>query len=135
MRRLFSQILIVGLLGLVGFNAWQISQLKREVANLNRKIVVLQARNRAKSSPPKGTMLLLDKARKHADRVKIFLLKGDFKHAETEYERGLLDMQKASVNIGAPSMAVLEKAQQTLQDTQKSIEHMMQKPEHKGGRP
>ena len=128
MRQFISKVFIIALLALAVFNAWQISSLKKEVADLNEKIAVLKVHNSSRPTS-EDAATFIGKARKHADKARKEILAGNVGSARSEIEKSLQLMQKAGHDAGAPSSEALERAQRTLQDTRKSIEGLWQKME------
>lgn len=127
MRRLFSVLFMIALLAVVGFNAWQVSLMRREVADLKEQVAALRASGKGGSAEASTPLSLVDKARKHAAQAKQYMAKGDLKRAKTELDESLRLMQRAGQDAGTPYKERIEKAQKTLEDTRSAVERLMKK--------
>lgn len=118
---------MIALLAVVLFNAWQVSLMRREVADLKEQVAALEAHNRGGSSETSGAFALIAKAHRHADRAKQYMLKGDVKHAKIELDVTLQLMQRAGRDTTSPYEERIQKAQKTLEDTRSLVERLMKK--------
>ena len=80
MRRLIPTVFVIALLVLVGYNAWQVSLLSREVAALRTEVAALKA-GEGGASEASGTLSLITEAREHADQAGRCIRSGDFGRA------------------------------------------------------
>jgi hypothetical protein len=123
---LFSLILI----GLVIYNARQVSSLRHEVTDLKSQVAAMKSSHGGKSS---GNPSLIGKALTHVDLARKCALKGDFKRASAELEKGVNLMQRAGRDASGPYVEQLDKAERTLTDAQKFVERLRGSSEKKGG--
>jgi len=126
---------MIALLAAIGFNAWQVSLMRREVADLKAQVAALKAHAKGGSPESTGTLALVNKARKHAAQAKEFMLKGDIKRAKVELDESLRLMQRAGRDTGTPYKERIEKAQKTLEDTRSVVERLMKKFEKQPDKP
>lgn len=117
---------MLALLAVVLFNAWQVSLMRREVADLKAQVAALEA-HRGRSPEASGAIALVNKARKHAAQAKQYMLKGDLKRAKVELDESLELMERAGQDTGASYKERIEKAQKTLEDTRSLVERLMKK--------
>lgn len=117
---------MLALLAVVIFNAWQVSLMRREVADLKEQVAAFEA-NRGRSPEASGAIALVNKARKHAAQAKQYMLKGDLKRAKVELDESLELMERAGQDTGASYKERIEKAQKTLEDTRSLVERLMKK--------
>ncbi|HUV04629.1 MAG TPA: hypothetical protein VMX94_05930 [Armatimonadota bacterium] len=108
MRRLIPALLVLVLLALVGYKAWQVSVLRKQVAALQVEVAALRA-----------------------DRAKEHVLKGDFDHARKELEKSLQSLQQAGRHAGSAFTETLKALQCTLRDTRAAVERLGQNPAKK----
>ncbi len=120
MRRLYSMLFTLVLLALVVYNTGQVISLKREVATLKKEIVAAKS-GHGKSS---GDMSATVKAQKHIDLAKQYALKGDFKRADKELNRGLEILQQAGRDTTEPYTDKLDKAERALTETRGLIQRL-----------
>lgn len=121
MRRIFSMLFSLILLALVAYNTSQIISLRREVKMLKAEVATVKASRGGKSS---GNSSLVGKAQKHIDLAKQYALKGDFKQADAELNKGLELLQKAGRDTTQPYVNTLEKTQRALTETQDIIKRL-----------
>ncbi len=126
MRHMISRLFTLILIVLMGYNAWQISLLRNEVATLKTQVVAIKTDQRAESRDS-HRLSLISKAREHADFARQSILKGDFKRGSTELEKSLQLLQQAGKNATAPPAEALDKFQRTLDNTRLSIEDLWKK--------
>ena len=126
MRRFFSALFMFALLAVVLFNAWQVSLMRREVADLKAQVAALEA-HKGRLPEASGAIALVNKARKHAAQAKQYMLKGDLKRAKVELDESLELMERAGQDTGASYKERIEKAQKTLEDTRATVERLMKK--------
>ena len=126
MRRLFSALFMMALLAVVLFNAWQVSLMRREVADLKAQVAALKT-HKGGSEEASGRIALVNKARKHAALAQEYMRKGDLKRAKAELDESLRLMQRAGQDTGAPYKEKIEKAQKTLEDTRSAVERLLKK--------
>lgn len=123
---LFSLVL----LGLVIYNARQVSSLRHEVADLKSQVAAMKSSRGGTSS---GNASLISKAMAHVDLAKKCALRGDFKRASAELETGVNLMQRAGRDASGPYVEQLEKAERSLTDAQEFVERIRGKSEKKKG--
>lgn len=121
MRRLFSMLVWLILLVLVVYNTSQVISLRREVKMLKAEVATIKASRGGKSSENSS---VVGKAQKHIDLAKQYALKGDFKQADAELNKGLELLQKAGRDTTQPYVNTLEKTQRVLTETQGIIKRL-----------
>ena len=130
MRRLFSMVFSLVLLGLVIYNARQVSSLRHEVTDLKSQVAAMKSGHGGKSS---GNPSLISKALAHVDLAKKCAHKGDFKRASAELEKGVNLMQRAGRDASGPYVKQLDKAERALTDAQKFVERLRGSSDKKKG--
>ena len=126
MRRLFSMVFSLILLGLVVYNVRQVSSLRHEVSDLKSQVAAVRAGHGGQSSDDTSPV---SRAMKHVDLAKKYALKGDFKRANKELDRGAEVLQKAGRDVTGPYAQTTEKTERALTEARKSIERLWQKGE------
>ena len=124
MRRFISVVFFLALLALVVYNVRQVSQLRREVADLKSQVAGLKA---DKNDEPSGALSLITKARQYADQAQESVRNGNLKRAKAELEKSLRFMQQAYRTGGSESSETMGKAQRKINDTRAMVEHLMRK--------
>lgn len=122
MRRMFSMIFSLILLGLVVYNIRQVSSLRHEVADLKSQVAAMS--HGGKSSDDTSPV---SRAMKHVDLAKKYALKGDFKRANKELDRGAEVLQKAGRDVTGPYAQTMEKTERSLNEARKTVERLWQK--------
>ncbi len=115
MRHLISRLFFLVLLVLVAWNAWQVSQLRREVADLQSQVATLQTANGIGQGGAEENSLIR-KARRHAEKAGKLIKKGDFKGSKVEIEKSLHLLEEAGKDAAAPPTAVLDKLRQSIDE-------------------
>ena len=126
MRRFFSMLFTLILLGLVIYNVRQVSALRHEVADLKAQVAAMKAGKGGDSQSS-----VVSKAMKHLDLAKQYALKGDFNRANKELDRSAEVIRKAGKDATGPYAETLAKSERTLTQTRKIVEGLWQK----GGKP
>lgn len=117
---------MLALMAVVLFNAWQVSLMRREVADLKKQVAALEA-HKGRSPEASGAIALVNKARKHAAQAKQYMLKGDLKRAKVELDESLRLMERAGRDTTSPYEERIQKAQKTLEDTRSVVERLLKK--------
>lgn len=115
MRRFVSVFLMLVLLSLVGYNAWQITILRREITVLQTQMATLRA-----------------------DRAREEVRKGDIKQARTELEKSIQALREASKHAGSAISDAIESLQRSVTETSQKVDMFVprqsdQHRENKGG--
>lgn len=121
MRHLISMIFSLIVLGLVVWNMQQVSALRREVRLLNAQVAALQAAKSGKSAVSSSPIA---KAQKHIDLAKKYALKGDFKRADAELNKGLSMLETAGRDSTQPYVDGLNKLERALTETRGVIDKL-----------
>jgi hypothetical protein len=103
------------LLAFVAWNAWQVSQLRKEVADLKTQIAASETVHGRDQGGAKENSLI-QKARRHAEKARKLVAKGDFKSGSIEMEKSLRLLEEAGRNAAAPSTAVLDKLKRSIDE-------------------
>ena len=100
-------IVLLILLGLVGYNTWEIGRLR---ADFN----ALQARTKGEVSPPAtGPLADLAEAQKHSERAQEALRRHDFAGAQAEMNRAAVLAKRGSAGLKAQGDAAASGVAQT----------------------
>ena len=112
-RRFFTRILMMILIGACGYNGWQVHRMQGEVDRLRLQV---KSPGRTADAVPTDAAPAswLDKANQHADRARAALARGDFGTAQGELSRGSEDLRRAARGPEVRASAALVQARQTL---------------------
>lgn len=121
--------LILCLLGLVGYNTWEISQLKAEIARLHgdtgskngKEAEAIPAGDKpaaASTAPPANDpKALIADAGRHASRAKELMRRGDFGQASRELQLATQETRRAGADAGEAG----EKTLTSLRDSARQL--------------
>jgi len=114
------------LLAFVVWNAVQVSELRKEVADLQAQISTLKTAHGVDQRGVKDNSLI-QKARRHAEKAKKLIAKGDFKSGKIEMEKSLSLLSEAGRDAAAPSTAVLDKLKRSIDEVHDLADTWQQK--------
>jgi hypothetical protein len=121
-RRFLTRVLMVILIGISGYNGWQIQRMQGEMTGLQGQLAAIPrhpAGQRAESkAPDAAAQSWLDRAELHAERARAAVARADFGTAQTEVAAGIADVHRAALEPEARTQATLTEARQTLQSLQ-----------------
>ena len=131
-------VFMVGLLGFVGYNAWETAQLRREVAALRQQSVGVAVKGKtsisAKIGIEKGSdpVSLLTSARRHYDAAQEHLGRREYADASREMLLATEAAKKASRNAGALSGDRVREFQQAVQSLSSRAGELLDQGENNG---
>lgn len=112
-----STFIMIVLFVVTLYNSWQIQQLHAQIAGLKSKVAATKVIVRERDELSTSNASKLERARKHADLAKGYLLKGDTHQASIELEKSLLLMRVAGAEVSAPSRRTFDSMQRTVRDS------------------
>ena len=124
MRRRGSGLLTIILIGLLGYCAWQLYSLKREVAVLKADIASLKAEQKGGVAGSTDSLSYLAQAKDHAEQAKRHLLSGDAKRARDELEKSFKLLDQAFRKIDSPASGASDKILSLLRETRDNVERL-----------
>jgi hypothetical protein len=134
-RRFLTRVLMVILIGVCGYNGWQIHQMQAEMTRLQTQLATSRHRQSgppAASLAPENAQSWLDRAERHAERARLAVARADFGTAQTEIAAGMDDVQRAAQDPEAKTQATLTQARRTLQSLQAQADDLWRRAHGKG---
>ncbi|MCL6629246.1 MAG: hypothetical protein K6U00_06585 [Armatimonadetes bacterium] len=136
MRRQGSRFFTIVLIALLGYVAWQLYSLKREVTALRAEIAAIKANRTAGGASETQSISLISTAKDHLDQARKYLGKGDTKRAKQELENSLRSLDQAYRSVKIPSGDIGERVLNAVRETRDSVEQLWHrlgaKPNSKG---
>jgi len=133
-RRFLTRVLMVILIGVCGYNGWQIHQMQAEMTRLQAQLAASHHRAGppVASLAPENAQSWLDRAERHAERARQAVARADFGTAQTEIAAGMEDVHRAAQEPEAKTQATLTQARRTLQSLQAQADDLWRRAHGKG---
>lgn len=123
----FTRLVIILLIGVCGYNWWQIRQLRYEVGKL--QTTGISARHKAcerhAASVALSAQSWLAQANQHMDSARVAMERSDFGTARSELERGGADLHNTVQQPETQTRAALDQARRSLADLQAKANGMV----------
>lgn len=136
MRRRGSRFFTIVLIALLGYVAWQLYSLKREVTTLRAEVATIKANRTAGGASEFRSVSLISTAKEHLDQARKYLGKGDTKRAKQELENSFRSLDQAYRSVKVPSGDISERVLNAIHETRDSVEQLWHrlgaKPNSKG---
>lgn len=124
MKRRGSRFFTIVLIALLGYVAWQLYSLKREVTTLRAEIAAIKADRSVGSVTESQLVSLISKAKDHADQARKYLASGATKQAKQELEKSFRSLDQAYRSMRVPSANISDRLLGAVRETCDSVEQL-----------